>query len=103
MAKPLNCDAHSAPGVMLMSTLTPPVESMVFCPECLPAQVAMLFEGLGLMDAFVEVIRQQEREKIAAESAEKPRGKRVVKRDEVTMEEAIDILEGKDTGIQVVD
>jgi hypothetical protein len=103
MAQPLLCDAHREPGVMLMNTLIPPVESMVFCAECLPAQVAMLFEQLGLMDAFAEVVRQQEREKIAAEAAKKPKGRRVVKRDDLTVEDSIAILAGEDQDTQVVD
>lgn len=69
MAQPLLCDAHKAPGVLLMNTLIPPVESLVFCEECLPAQVVLLFEQLGLAQEFADVVRAEERAKIQAEQA----------------------------------
>lgn len=69
MAQPLQCDAHQAPGVLLMNTLIPPVESLVFCPECLPAQVVLMFEQLGLAQEFADVVRAEERAKMQAEGA----------------------------------
>jgi len=95
MGQPLLCDAHQASGVMLMSTLIPPVESLVFCEECLPAQVALLFEQLGLMEAFTEVIRTQERARIEAQTAaeeqgRKPAAKKTAARKPVVQADKID-------------
>lgn len=102
MAQPLTCDAHGAPGVMLMNTLIPPVESLVFCPECLPAQVVLMFEQLGLAAEFADVVRAEERAKI---EAEKPQGKsrRTVKRSEATMEDSIAVLAGEPDAPDVVE
>lgn len=72
MAQPMLCDAHGAPGVMLMNTLIPPVESMVFCEECLPAQIILIAGGLGILDEVAAVAVAEERARV---EAEKPKGK----------------------------
>lgn len=94
MAQPMLCDAHGAPGVMLMNTLIPPVESMVFCEECLPAQIILIAGGLGILDEVAAVAVAEERERVKAEKPE-PAAKRAVKRSEVTMEDSIAILAGE--------
>jgi len=69
MAQPMLCDAHQAQAILLTSTLIPPVETLVFCPECLPAHVLMMAEGLGLVDAVKEQVLAEERARVERETA----------------------------------
>jgi len=74
MAQPTLCDAHQATGILLTSTLIPPVETMVFCPECLPAHVMMLAEGLGLIEQIKDMVLAEERARVEKETAREEQG-----------------------------
>jgi hypothetical protein len=83
MAQPMLCDEHGEPGILLVNTLVPPVESITLCGECIKPWALQLVGELGMVEPLREQIAaelaQEAKRAAARPAAKKTAGKRTAK------------------------